>query len=566
MFFRNLWRDAVIALAQVGLGMTFLAFHAVDTLHAIVVTLVRLVVTHRSLLEWETAATAAARDAGVSGRQALQRFVREMSASPIVAAIAGILVLTLHRSAFPAAAPFLLLWIAAPAVAYWLSIPVGARERPLSEGERRLLRRTARSTWRYFEEFVTEAESWLPPDNVQEHDNRTQLARRTSPTNIGMGLLSAVAAHELGYVSTDALAARLTATLTTLEGLERYEGHFLNWYDTTTLAPLSPRYVSTVDSGNLAASLIAVSQGLLAIAEQPQTREQRSRGLADTAELLTVASASVSSTESPERRQTLTAINSLARAMAAEAHGEARDPRAGWLDGLAQQLADAAAAPELAGAVPGATDVEFWAHAVVTGVHALDAETAVSGETLRTLARRASRLADDMRFDRLYDRRRKIFAIGYRLADAHGPGRFDNAFYDLLASEARLASFVAIAKGDVPQDHWFHLGRLLTSVHGRATLMSWSGTMFEVLDAAAPDAKLPGHALGPELPGGRSPANRVRARAACAMGHLGVRVRVHRPRRCVPVPAHSACPASGSAGDWPTSWWSRPMRRLSRAS
>ncbi len=151
------------------------------------------------------------------------------------------------------------------------------------------------------------------------------------------------------------------------------------------------------------------------------------------------------------------------------------------MDGLARQLTEATAALEPAGPFTGGADIEFWARAVVAGVGALDAEAAVSSETLRTLARRATRLADEMRFDMLYDRRRKIFAIGYRLADAHGPGRFDNAFYDLLASEARLASFVAIAKGDVPQHHWFHLGRLLTSVHGRATLISWSGTMFEYL-------------------------------------------------------------------------------------
>jgi cyclic beta-1,2-glucan synthetase len=479
VFLRNLWRDAITALAQIGLGVTFLAFHAFDTAHAIGLTLVRLVVTRRRLLEWETAATAAAKTAGLTGPKALQRFVSEMMSSPIMAGVASVMIAALDRSALPAAAPFLLLWLVAPVVAYRLSVPVGPRVRPLTDAERMLLRRTARSTWRYFEEFSTAADAWLPPDNYQENDDDGRLARRTSPTNIGMGLLSTLAAHDLGYLSTDALIRRLDGTLTTLEGLERHHGHFLNWYDTATRAPLHPRYVSTVDSGNLAGSLIALSQGLLALSARPQTRRQQRDGLADTADLL--ATASSSTTVAGDQRQTLTAINTLARAIAAEARADDQEPSSTRLEHLASELALTAAALDRMGPLARASDIGFWCHAVIAGVRALGVEPTASDDVLRTLARRASRLADDMRFDKLYDKRRRIFAIGYRLADAEGPGRFDNAFYDLLASEARLASFVAIAKGDVPQDHWFHLGRLVTSVQGRATLMSWGGTMFEYL-------------------------------------------------------------------------------------
>ena len=140
-----------------------------------------------------------------------------------------------------------------------------------------MLRRTARKTWRYFETFVTEADAWLAPDNYQEAGDAPKLARRTSPTNIGMSLLSTLAAHDLGYLSTGALLRRLNATVTTLESLERYQGHFLNWYDTATLAPLHPRYVSTVDSGNLAGALIALAQGLIQLEENPQTRRAAAR-------------------------------------------------------------------------------------------------------------------------------------------------------------------------------------------------------------------------------------------------------------------------------------------------
>jgi cyclic beta-1,2-glucan synthetase len=249
------------------------------------------------------------------------------------------------------------------------------------------------------------------------------IARRTSPTNIAMYLLSTVAAHDLGYLTTAALIERLDQTLTTLESLERHHGHFLNWYDTSTREPLRPHYVSTVDSGNLAGVLVAIAQALEELTRAPQTEAQRLDGVADTRHL----------------------IASLTPASDA-------DERAFWTVALERALADVHTSPPDAAAA-----------------------------SLIALAARATRLADGMDFSFLYDRRRRMFTIGYRLADAEGPGRPDTAFYDLLASESRLASFVAIAKGDVPQHHWFQLGRLVTSVHGRATLMSWGGTMFEYL-------------------------------------------------------------------------------------
>ena len=375
VFLRNVGRDAAAAVAQVALGLTFLPFHAIDNMHAIVVTLMRLGITRRRLLEWETAASTAARAAGIRGARALRRFAVEMASSPIVAILTGTAIAVVNRPAWPVAAPALVFWLAAPVVAYWLSVPIGERVRVLTDAERKRLRRIAQGTWDYFETFTTAAEGWLPPDNYQETDESPLLARRTSPTNIGMGLLATLAAHDLGFLSTDGLVERVGGTLTTLEGLERHSGHFLNWYDTETRAAMHPRYVSTVDSGNLAGALIALSHGL-------------------------------------------------------------------------RELASDASLP---------------------------------GDVLQTLAARAARLVDEMRFEILYDRRRRIFAIGYRLPDAQGPGRLDQSFYDLLASEARLASFVAIAKGDIPQQHWFHLGRLVTNIHGRATLVSWGGTMFEYL-------------------------------------------------------------------------------------
>ncbi len=476
VFLRNLREDFAATLARVALGVTFLAYLASGTSHAIALTLVRLVFTKRRLLEWETAAATAAKAAGFVGRRGLRRFAAEMMSSPIIAVAAAVLTAYVDPRALPMAAPFLLLWTIAPAVAYWLSVPVAPRVRSLTAEELVQLRLITRKTWRYFETFVTAADGWLPPDNYQESD-LPLLAHRTSPTNIGMGLLSSLAAHDLGYLSTADLVVQVDRTLTTLEGLERYQGHFLNWYDTATRAPLPPRYVSTVDSGNLAGCLMALAQGLRHLVEAPQTPAQRREGLADTASLLALASAS-SPPGAPAPREVIAEINRLARAIAMDARRLTPDGAAepGRLAELAQSLRDLDDT-----ALDPSGDLAFWRRALLEAIPGVVECTVVDGAALTRVAGRAAALAEAMRFDFLYDRRRRLFSIGYRLTDSEGAGRLDASFYDLLASEARLASFIAIAKGDVPQHHWFHLGRLVTNVGGRATLMSWGGTMFEYL-------------------------------------------------------------------------------------
>ncbi|MGE0705703.1 MAG: hypothetical protein AB7P22_17410, partial [Vicinamibacterales bacterium] len=426
VFLGNLRDDAATALAQALLSVTFLAYHAYQTAHAIGLTLVRLVVTKRRLLEWETAATATARAAGLVGRRGLRRFTTDMMSSPVIAAVAAVAIAAIRPDALGLAAPFLLLWIAAPAVAYWLSVPSGPAERAHTDQSRTLVRRTARLTWRYFETFVTEADSWLPPDNYQEEGNQSSVARRTSPTNIGMSLLSTLAAHDLGYLSTAALVRRLDRTLTTLEGLERFQGHFLNWYDTSTRAPLHPRYVSTVDSGNLAAALIALTQGLTDLARAPQTRPQLLDGIVDTASLLARAS---SSTRSADRldRQTLTEVNRLAHGILLVARGDGEPDQLRALSAQLQEIATAIGREE----PPDTTtrDVAFWCQAAMDGIANVLDESEPAPATLHDLASRASAIVDGMRFEFLYDHRRRIFSVGFRLADAEGPGRLDTSFY-----------------------------------------------------------------------------------------------------------------------------------------
>ena len=386
---RAAWEDLRMAAARSALQAVFLASQAYEMLHAIIVTLVRVGFTHERLLEWETAASTASR----AGLPRAGAFAKRMMASPLLAAGTFAGIAAINPRAVPAALPLLLLWAAAPASAFLLSRPVPSRREVLNPEDRAYLRTVALETWHYFDTFMGPADHALPPDNVQMVPS-LHVEHRTSPTNIAMGLLATMSAHDLGFIDTEGMIARLDATLTTVEGLARFEGHLLNWYNTETLAPLQPAYVSTVDSGNLAGALVTLAVGL---------------------------------------------------------------PR----------LADGKDAGRL---FP--TDDEKETPGVISG------ETAAR---LRDVASRAGALFNAMDFRRLYDGRRQLFAVGYRLADREGEGSLDSSRYDLLASEARLASFLAISKGDVPESHWFHLGRLVTVVHGAPVLLSWSATMFEYL-------------------------------------------------------------------------------------
>ncbi|MEO5989473.1 MAG: glucoamylase family protein [Candidatus Eisenbacteria bacterium] len=426
VFAHDVWSELKDACAQVLLQITLLAYHAYEMLHAILLTLVRMVITQRRLLEWETAAASAARATGLLARHGSRVFIAEMWAGP-VAAIAVLLgILPLRPRALGVALPFELLWLASPLIAWWLSRPVVRRRLTLSARDAEQLRRVARRTWHFFERFITEHDHHLPPDNAQEAPE-LMVAHRTSPTNIGMGLLSTLAAHDLGYLGTEQLAQRIDDILTSTEALERHEGHLLNWYDTTTLAPLAPRYVSTVDSGNLAGALMTLAAGFRERAESGENAAALRAGTVDTAGV-------------------------LAEALAAAA-GRESDMVAQWR-GLLEQ---AKKPPE---------------HTMTPNA---------LRDRLLDLAQRCDDLADGMDWRFLYEPHRGIFSIGYRLADAEGPGRLDPSYYDLLASECRLASFIAIARGEVPQEHWFRLSRALASVEGRTTLVSWSGSMFEYL-------------------------------------------------------------------------------------
>ena len=478
MFLRDVGRDFSAATAQVLVTIILLVYHAYKSVHAIAVTLVRLGTSRGRFLEWETAARAAR----LVGRYGIVQFLFEMAVSPLVAFVLLWTILAVRPDALLASALFLLLWFAAPIIAYELSRPPIVRRLELSASDRAFLRRAARKTWRYFETFMGPDDHGLPPDNYQEAPV-AGVAHRTSPTNIGLALLSTLAAHDFGFISTPEMVDRLERALSTTEALERFEGHLLNWYDTRTLAPLSPRYVSTVDSGNLAGALIALAHGLRYVAQRPGDPAAQRAGCAVVADLLreSLAVFAVNHPTSDGRTEPLVRMVDEIRG---ELNGTMEPSHT--LDALAARSALLGEAIEHIEEAPGSADrddVVFWSRRLVEAMEprAVEREPQEIVRSLEELADRAAAMVDAMNFKFLFNSDRKLFAIGYRLPDAEGPGRYDPSFYDLLGSEARLASFIAIAKGDVSQDHWFHLGRALVGVGGRPTLVSWSASIFEYL-------------------------------------------------------------------------------------
>ena len=476
---RAVGRDLVLAASQIGLTITMLTYQAWLMSDAIVRTLVRVYVTHRRLLEWVTAAQA---KAGLS--LDLRGFCRRMGGGVALAAAAAVAVACGRPEAWPAALPLLMLWLASPAVARWISVPRRtAVAQPLSSEDVRALRSIARRTWRFFATFVGPEDHALPPDNFQETPNPL-VAHRTSPTNIGLYLLSTVAARDFGWIGTLDAVERLEATLETMNALERFRGHFYNWYDTKHCSPLEPKYVSTVDSGNLAGHLIALAHACEEMIDRPRLARSALAGIEDTALLVrlsTVVTAGGARPGPATRRRLEEAIDAVMATVQ-----EPPPDSAEWAARLAVLKARTQAVRDIARALvdedpaSAQADVLVWAEALCATVesHVRDLdmpETLIRRLTI--LARGALAMTGAMDFGFLFDPMRKLLAIGYRVTD----GSLDPGRYDLLASEARLASFVAIAKGDVPVSHWFRLGRALTPVELDSVLVSWSGSMFEYL-------------------------------------------------------------------------------------
>lgn len=484
------------------LTLALIPYDAWICLDAIFRSGIRMLFTRRGLLIWHLGSYAKR-----NARHTLLDFFLEMWIAPAIALLSG-LALWLQPTHPPtsqlwAYAVLLLMWLLSPAIGWLISRPLAQEAPSFNKAQRAFLHRSARRTWRFFTQFVGPEHNWLPPDNFQEYPVAA-VAARTSPTNIGMGLLANLTAHDFGYITSGELITLTSNTLTTLFKLERYRGHFYNWYDTVSLQPLHPQYVSSVDSGNLAGCLLTLQAGLIELKSQPVLSIQAFQGLQDTFQIFTEEALS---SASPVLATQISIIHDALQT--AVLH----QPSPSSLEEIAQCVqALMVMAERLLVCLPGAIDrngpIAYWAHAFHQQCQALADEVEVfsnAGHNLGKLPTLMQLAAQDsaypvasvameridtidqlltycralavMDFEFLYEPSRDLLSIGFDVSER----RRDPSCYDLLASEARLASFLMIAEGQLPQKHWFSLGRLLTSHSGKVSLISWSGSMFEYL-------------------------------------------------------------------------------------
>jgi len=510
-----------------------LPYEAFFSLDAMTRSVARMLITHKLLLQWETSG-----DSSRNGSTELLDSCRAMWVGPFLSVAALLALSSSNPSALAVAWPLLGLWFASPALAWWISRPRIRRKEELTAEQTLFLRKLSRRIWSFFETFVGPEDHWLPPDNYQEHPVAV-IAHRTSPTNMGLSLLANLSAYDFGSISARQLMERTSKSLHSMESLKRYKGHFFNWYDTQTLKPLPPLYISSVDSGNLAGHLMTLRPGLLELPGDRILGARAFESLSDTFGILldeaarapeACATAQLAHLQKDiesairSRPTTLTAswscLAQLAKSSAVVVAGldtlevasesqlrwwthafaeQCRDYLdeltflAPWIELLASQRSPGAfpcldEMPTLQGVaeLEAKLSPEFakWIASQecawlgdLQGLVATASQRA--GERIaaaKSLALRCEALAK-MEYDFLYDETRHLLAIGYNVSEC----KRDSSCYDLLASEARFSCFVAIAQGQAPQESWFAMGRLLTTAGGEPILLSWSGSMFEYL-------------------------------------------------------------------------------------
>ena len=475
-------RDFAFANAQVAAKVVMMAHLAWSMGDAIIRTLYRLFVSRRNMLEWRTASQAA-RSAG----NGIAGHYRSMAGALPIAALGLIIPVLADSTGTFIGFFFALFWAGSPAFAWLISRSAETEDRlHLEESDATALRVIARRTWLFFEHFVTPEHNFLPPDNYQETPVPV-VAARTSPTNIGVYLLSIISARDFGWISFPETLDRLDQTLTTMETMERHRGHLYNWYETRTLRPLQPHYISAVDSGNLAGHLVAVAAACRMWGEAPAAHLQGDyTGILDVAAIV-----NESLTALPDDRRSLRPL---------------RQRLSERLDGMRRAVTNIMSEPETAAfrtinltvaagditklatslhdeiGTPASEELALWARKLEATCEAHMADSHAGStmnlrERLANLQQRARKFAFEMEFSFLLRQDRKLLSIGYRVDE----DQLDEACYDLLASEARLTSLFGIAKGDLPTDHWFRLGRPVTQIGFAGALVSWSGSMFEYL-------------------------------------------------------------------------------------
>jgi cyclic beta-1,2-glucan synthetase len=523
-------RTAKDRFIQLLVTIITLPYEAYLNTDAILTTLWRMLVSRKKLLQWNPFTNQ-------QNQKNIVHYYRKMWFAPFFAGLLFIYLTYFSPFTLIFALPLLIVWGAAPFVAWLLSRPSAGKEVSLSDKQTVFLRVLARKIWAFFETFVTEEDNWLPPDNYQE-DPVERIAHRTSPTNIGMALLANLTAHDFGYITAGQLIERTSNTIRTMQRMEKYRGHLYNWYDTQSLVPLAPRYVSTVDSGNLAGHLVTLKQGLIMLREKKICSPDFFEGLLDTISALMekVPAENVSTLlkkykadikmNYPEVQNNLPGIKDYIATLQSSfseillhAQFKLATDEHWWAQKIMAQLDDfkneitslcpwltLPAAPQKFGelipllpTIPTIRQIakieKILLQKIIkfegTGNDAAENEwlnnfRSVITEsarrakeviiTIEQLVLKCDELAD-LDYEFLYYKSQHLLTIGYNV-DEH---RKDSGYYDLLASEARLTTFTAIAQGKLPQESWFALGRQLTKIGATPILLSWSGSMFEYL-------------------------------------------------------------------------------------
>lgn len=512
--------------------ISLLPYEAFLSLDAMVRVFFRRLVSHQNLLQWTTG------EYICNGLKVHKKFVLQVGAVCYFSALILGILISYNPHMVWIGLPFGLLWIIAPFIIHFIDKPCDSRtSEKLSHFDRIILRKIARKTWRYFDELVGANTHWLPPDNYQTVLN-VEIAQRSSPTNMGLWLLAVMNAYDFKYITCDIFIDKTHTTIQELKKLERHEGHFLNWYNIQSLEPLFPRYVSTVDSGNFLACIWTLRQGLEEMISSLIIPEGALLGIQDTFEIFKETKKSNQFEEIDRLLNTTTSNNllsfiaiisetlqlvqklsfesidaywlqrteeqlkewesiisryfawvkilhsiSLEDLRLIDSKGSLwRDQALSWQPSLemlannhilpaCNQLIEASQRPDLS------NEIKAWGKKLR---EALATAQWFAGEKVglvRELIKEMDHFSHEMNLKFLYNNDRKLFAIGYNVDEQ----RLDSSYYDLLASEARIASFVAIAKEDVPLEHWWALGRLYSNVQGRKVLLSWGGTMFEYL-------------------------------------------------------------------------------------
>lgn len=515
-------------LKQLVIGVMCLPYEAFVFIRAILITLWRVYVSRKNLLQWNP--YNATRQTGIN---VIGNF-KTMWVSPFTAvALLGLLA-WYYPVSIVAASPFLICWFLAPVITWYISSPGAEKNIAIDEAKIIYLRTLARKIWSFFETFAGKNDNWLPPDNYQEHPVE-RVAHRTSPTNIGMSMLANLTAWDFGYINHDVLLDRTSNTVNTLLSMERYRGHLYNWYDTISLQPLAPRYVSTVDSGNFIGHVITLQQGLLTLPDKKIIGPNAFEGLTDALNVLLENTTDKQiilkfrndlSERWPALIDDIYGLIKYADALAAsykevliELDPDPETPEDWWAEKIAEHIRNirqqlilffpwiSLPAPEekfshLITELPSVPTVnqlskieQSMLHKIVAcyypdntpeqndWLNALRSAITQSGRLAKEMQLRTQNLVrqchsfTEVEYDFLYDEKQHLLTIGYN-ADEH---RADNSYYDLLASEARLTTFVAIAQGKIPQQSWFALGRQLANHGTDPILLSWSGSMFEYL-------------------------------------------------------------------------------------